>query len=391
MEPFEFVSPTRVLYGPGRRAEVGAILAELRLNRVLFVCGTRFREAPEFREIYDHASDRIAGTFNDIPEHSSIDTVGKGVEVARELKVDGFLAVGGGTAIDTAKAIALVVAEGGTIQDHCIRYEPPDILEYPVLPAPKLPIVALPTTGGSSAEVDGGGGVADYSTGNKAGFYDAQLFPKVAILDPELTVSMDPVTTAGTGLNALAHCIEAIFSNAKQPFSTAFALEAIRVMTKNLPICVHEPNNIEARGQQQIAVSMSGIAMINSIVGVQHAFGHVLGVYKGLPHGVANAIMLPHSVAFNAPCVPDELLRIGDAMGVQNLTPDDDGVQAVLDRIRSFCRDELDAPHRLRDWGVQKDELSKIAAIAQTDMTMYFNPRSISDASELVPVLEAAW
>jgi alcohol dehydrogenase len=314
--------------------------------------------------------------------------VHEGAALGRELAVDALVAVGGGSASDTAKAIAILLAEGGEIADHASRFEPPDRFMPKPLRNPKLPIIAIPTTA-SAAEVTAGLGVRDPDTGVKLLFSDVKLAARVIILDPEANLEVPASLMATTGMNALAHCVEGLYSRTRNPISEALALQGARLLARALPAMVGEPDNMHHRAATLVGANLSGMVLVNARVGIHHGICHCLGGLGGLPHGVANAIVLPHAMAFNREAAGPELAKLAEAMGA-TVERGKDPAQAAIDAVIRL-QQAAGVPRRLRDTRLDRALIPAIAEHVMGDRSLYFNPRRPEAASEVEAILEQAW
>ena len=390
---FDFSNRGAIHYGAGRRHEVGAILDELGSRRALLICGRHFADGDQFSAMKRAIGSRIAGVFADVAPHSSTVELERSTELARDVGADAIVAIGGGSVLGLAKCAVVWLAEGGDIQKLAWNYTPAgpgDGLHIPTLHKEKIPIIALPTTAGSASETNQYGSVRDPTTREKVRIRDPKATPRHVILDPELTVTMGPAMTAETGVNALAHCIETVYSRDAQPFSTALALEAARLMAENLPKCVADPTNLKGRGMQQIATSMSGIALANAMVGLHHALCHPLGQICDVSHGAANYVMLPHALQYNLPSVRNELCLVVTTMGLGDFRNPSDAEEALLS-LTEWLRD-LGAPSRLRDvGGVTEEVLPALANSAFEDTCIPYNPVRVENAEALVEIYKRAW
>jgi len=390
---FDFSDRGTIHFGKGRRHEVGAILDDLGSRRALLICGRHFSGGDQFSAMKRAIGSRLAGVFEDVAPHSSTVELDRSTAIARDIGADAIIAIGGGSVLGLAKCTAVWLAEGGAIQTLAWNYTPAgpgDGLFIPALRKEKIPIIALPTTAGSASETNQYGSVRDPITREKVRIRDPNATPRQVILDPELTVTMSPSMTAETGVNALAHCIEAIYSRDAQPLSTALALEASRLIGENLPRCVVDPTNLTARGMQQIATSMSGIALANAMVGLHHALCHPLGQICDVPHGAANYVMLPHALRYNLPSVRNELCLVVTSMGLGDFRQPSDAEEALLSLTEWLHK--LGAPSRLRDLaGVNEAVLPALANSAFEDTCIPYNPVRVESAEVLVEIYRSAW
>jgi alcohol dehydrogenase len=367
------------LLRPGVVDTLGTEMATLGCERVMVVCGGNTRKSRLFERVMAALGPRAITVYDQVVEHSSVDMVTHGAELARELRVDGLLAVGGGSASDTAKAIAILLGEGGRLEEHASRFIPPDQFFPKPLPAPKLPLAAVVTTA-SAAEVTPGLGVRD-ANGAKLLFTDPQLASRVVLLDPQANLQVPASLMLSTGMNGVAHCIEGLYSLERSPLAELVALDALQRFAQALPAMHANPLDLDARAQLLYAAHLSGLVLVNARTALHHAVCHAIGSVTGAPHGQANAVLLPHALAFNRPHVVQALQRASAVL------PGGQDVVAWVARTSAA----LGVPTRLRDIGVAQDALAVIAQKTMGERGLYFNPRPVSHASEILALLQQAY
>lgn len=381
--------PTRVLMEAGAVARAGEEAAAAGMTRVMVVSGARTARSKTAERVREALGPRLAARFEAIPQHSSVATVAEGVARARAERIDGLVAFGGGSASDTAKAIAIVLGEGGSIADHANIFYPPDHYVQKVLKAPKLPIVIIPTTA-SAAEVTPGLGIKS-ETGKKLVFWDPVVVPRTIILDAEANLEVPAAVMASTGMNAFAHCVEGLYSRTRNPVSEALALAAAARLAHAIPAMVADPASREARAEVLIGAHLSGHVIANARVGLHHAMCHGIGSHGGLSHGDANAIMLPHVLRYNRRAVIPELAALAAAMGedVRGLSAEvaADRAIAAVERLQERAR----VPRRLRDAGFDRAKIAAIATMTLSDRGAYFNPIPAPPAADIERLMQEAW
>jgi alcohol dehydrogenase len=389
MNGFQYLSArSKLLCGPGAIASLAEEAAALGMRRLMLVSGTRSARGDAAQAVRAALGGLLAAEWTEIPQHSGVAAVTALAAQAHEQRIDGFVAVGGGSASDSAKAAAILLAEGGTLQDHANVFYPPDRYVQKALPAPKLPIIAVPTTL-SAAEVTPGLGIRD-AQGHKLVFWDANVVPRLIVLDAAACADVPASLLASTGMNALAHCIEGMYSRVRNPISEGLALQGIRLLHEALPQVVANPTNNEAREQALVGAYVSGIVISNARVGIHHGVCHGLGSLGGLPHGVANSILLPHAMRFNRLAASGPLALAAQALGAdtRGLAPVQ-AADAAIAAVEALQR-RIGVPLRLRDAGLDRALLPRLAHGAMSDRGLYFNPRLASEA-EVLELLEAAW
>jgi alcohol dehydrogenase len=302
--------------------------------------------------------------------------------LARQLGTDGFISIGGGSASDSAKAVALLLAEGGELAQHAIRFTPPDQLMAPVLKQPKLPIIAVVCTA-SGSEVTPSLGVSD-DHGKKLLFQDLQLTPRVVIIDPVANLEVPIALMLSTGMNALAHALEGLYSKQRSPISEALAIETIHKLPAALMAAHAQPDELAARSALLEAAHLGGLVIANARTCLHHAVCHAIGAYCSVPHGEANAVMLPHALRFNAAHTHEALSRAARAWGCGE-TP-----EALIAAVVQLQKN-LQVPYRLRDIGVPQAALKPIALKTMGERGLYFNPRVVTKVEEMEELLAHAY
>ena len=382
-ESFSDRSPAmRLVLRAGAIDELRVELESLGIARPLVLSGGRTRQSELFTRAIAALGDMAYVLADPVPAHSSVALVEKLAAESRESGVDGFVAIGGGSASDSAKAIALLMAEGGRLADHAVRFTPPATLVAPRLDSPKLPIVAIPGTA-SGAEVTVSLGVRD-ADGAKLLFTDIRLAARLVLLDPRANLQVPAALMCATGMNGVAHCIEGIYSRERSPLAETIALEALARFADALPTVHARPADERARAALLYAAHLSGRVLVNARTCLHHAICHAIGSVTGVGHGDANSAMLPHAVAFNAEAAGAALARAARAMGAG------DDAASLLRALRELQAD-AGVPTRLRDIGVPRDALERIAVKTMRERGLYFNPRPVADAAEVLALLEAAF
>ena len=311
-EYFEFWSPTKVVYGIGVVSALSGPLARFGKRRALLVTdGILLKAGPVDKAKAGFADTQveIAAIFDKVPPNSTTDAVTACAEAAKEHGCDMIVAVGGGSVIDTAKVANLLAVKGGELADHQGAYllDPNEYL---------LPFVAIPTTAGTGSEVTKVAVIFDPENEVKLPFAEEQFLPDLAVLDPEMTVSMPPRLTAATGMDALTHAIEAYVDKEWSPASDALALHALRLISDNILQACAKPDDLRARGAMLAGSFLAGVAFSHSMVGMAHGISHALGGVYHIPHGIANALVLPGVMEFNMDESLDRYADIAEAMGI---------------------------------------------------------------------------
>lgn len=380
----------RMILGSGAAGRAGEALATLQTGRALVVCSARTARSSLFEDVRSALGTACAGVFSDVVPHCSTIAVTKGTAVAKEARIDALVAIGGGSASDTAKAIALLLAEGGRIEQHASRFTPPDTFVPTPLPSPKLPIIAVPTTA-SGAEVTPGLGIRDPASGMKLLFWDEKLAARIILLDPEANLDVPAGLMAGTAMNALAHCVEGLYSRLRNPIADALARQGVRILSESVPAMVDAPGEVAHRAAVLTGANLSGMVISHARVGVHHATCHCLGALGGLSHGDANSVMLPFAMAYNLDVAAAELRDVAEAMRLDVAgRTDRDAALAAIEAVRDLQR-RARVPGLLRDTGLDRASLPMIAEHTMRDRGLYFNPRQTASAEPILSLLESAW
>jgi alcohol dehydrogenase class IV len=380
MTAFAWAGPTKLTIGAGRAAGVAEQAASLGARRVLLISDPGIQKAGLLERVQGALGSMLKATFTDVPQDSSFATVDAGTLAGREAGVDCVVSVGGGSVIDTAKAVAVCLGAGGKVIDH---------IGVQMLRGTPLPHIVIPTTAGTGSEVTNTAVIHHLEAGRKVYVLDDKLIPNTAILDPMLTTGLPKWLTASTGMDALTHAIEAVVSRTGNPISEGLALQAIAMIAKNLPTCIDKPEDLEARVQMQLASTMAGWAFSVAGVGLVHGMSHALGARHRIPHGTANGILLPHVMRFNADSAAAKLAACARALGVHKPGTDAELALAAADAVSELLT-RIGHPVRLSEMKLKRDDFAACAELAAGDGATMTNPRPVRFAAEIVPVYEQA-
>lgn len=379
-EPFfTWVTRPRIMYSPGIRRELAYEMKGLGGNRVAIFTDKGLVEAGVVERVADEVrtSDlELVGIFDDIVQDARIFNINEGARFYRNKGADCMVVVGGGSVMDTAKAVNILIGHG--TDDFAPLAEQAGLWEGALrLP----PHVAFPTTAGTGCEVTNAMVVLDTQARAKLSVTHPYCNSDVAMLDPELTVMLPARITAFTGMDALTHAIEGITSTGAEPIADALGLHAIRLISRYLPEAVREPTSISARGNMLIAAALAGMCFCNTMTGATHATAHALGAIYGIPHGLANAIMLPVVMDANIEETPARFLMIADAMGVDVTGMDTlKAARAAVQAVKDLKAD-IGLTDTLRDFKVpeDRDQLMPLVELAAGDGQIGYNPRYLEE------------
>lgn len=375
-----FVAP-EYLFGIGSRYQTGKIVSNIGCRKVLLVTDPGVEEAGWASPIQDSLKEANIDfiLFDNISPNPRDYEVSEGVEVYLKHGCDGIVVIGGGSAIDCAKGIAIVASEMRSI----LEFEGVDLITVP-LP----PVICLPTTAGSAADVSQFAIITDSAQKKKIAIISKAIIPDISIVDPEVSTTMSPDLTANTGLDVLVHAIEATVSNAGSPITDIHSLEAIRLVKRYLPAAFKNPQDLQARSFMMLASLEAGLAFSNASLGAVHAMAHSLGGLVDAPHGECNALLLKHVINFNYDSAESEYLNVARALGV-DITDKTPILSSILGEIDSLLS-TLTVTNRLRDLGVKPEIFSQLALTASLDPCIVTNPKKASTL-DLERIYESAF
>jgi len=381
---YEFCCPVKTISGLKALSNLPYEMTLLDARRALIVTDQGVVGAGLIRQVESvfEASDcRIGALYDRTPPDSSSAVVNEVADLFANEACDCFVAVGGGSCMDTAKCANMIVTEGTR---DLMQFQGAERLKKPM-----KPFIAVPTTAGTGSEVTLAAVIFDQDTHTKMAFTSYRLFPDVAILDPKMTMTMPPKITAATGMDALTHAIEAYYCLQKNPISDALALAAIKLIMENLVACVEHGNDEHARLAMANAALIAGISFSNSMVGVVHALAHACGGVCRVPHGVANAVFLPWGMESNLGKAADAIAELAPVLGAAPSGDAKDQAKAAIQAVRDLGK-RLNGlcglPTTLREAGVSEDKLEAIAKAAINDGSVTYNPEEVTyeDALEIL-------
>jgi alcohol dehydrogenase len=371
MPPFDFHCPTRIVFGGGKIDELGPIAMGLGVKRVLVVSDPGIVAAGHTTRGIDSLSrfNITIELFDRVAANPTTEHVEAGVAAAREFKPDLLVGLGGGSSMDCAKGINFLYSCGGRMQDYWGEGK---------ATGPMLPMIAVPTTAGTGSETQSYALISDAQTHVKMACGDKRAAFRVAVLDPELTLTQPPRITALTGIDALSHAIESYVTKRRSAISLAFSREAWRHLAPNFARVLDEPGNLAARAEMQLGACLAGLAIENSMLGAAHALANPLTARFGVAHGEAVALMLPHVIRHNGHRVGgwyEELLHTGIALsGVPGGKQD---AAVFAEWVASLSR-AAGLAAKLSDCGIVRSHLPDLAAAASQQWTAKFNPVEVS-------------
>ncbi|MBK7977838.1 MAG: iron-containing alcohol dehydrogenase [Deltaproteobacteria bacterium] len=372
--PSDFPSRTRIVFGPGRIDELGSLAREWSARRALLVTDptlTRLGHAERARAALTGAGIEVV-VFDAVRENPDSDDVDACLAVAREANVDTLVGLGGGSSLDTAKGCNFLLTNGGRMADYWGRDK---------ATRPMLPMIAVPTTAGTGSECQSFALIADASTHAKMACGDTKAAPRIALLDPVLTLTQPRHVTADTGVDTLTHALEAAVTTARTASSSALARHAFTLAITNLPLVLDQPNDLEARGRMQLAAAYAGLAIEGSMLGAAHSAANPLTAHHGVVHGRAVGLTIAPVIRHNAgaPAVAALYAELALAAGLARADAQPPrAVHALLDALDRLL-EHAGQPRSLPAAGVERPDVPALAAEAARQWTARFNPRPVSE------------
>lgn len=359
-------------FGPGAREVLPQEISRLGYKKAFVATDKdliKFGVADKVLKVLENAGIPYE-VFSEIKPNPTVSNVKAGVEAFAKSGADFIIAIGGGSSMDTAKAVGIITNNP----------EFADVVSLEGVADTKkksVPIIALPTTAGTAAEVTINYVITDEENEKKMVCVDPNDIPVMAIVDAELMYTLPRGLTAATGMDALTHAIEGLITKGAWEMSDMFELKAIEMITRYLETAVNEPQNAEARNGMAVAQYIAGMAFSNVGLGVVHGMAHPLGAIFDIPHGVANALLLPTVMEFNMPAAVDKYVQIAKAMNVYS--PDmtkEEAAQAAVDEVRALAI-RVGIPQHLTDLGIKSEDLDRLATAAAADVCTPGNPRYV--------------
>lgn len=370
---FDYQPRTRLIFGINSVERVGELARELPASKVLLVTDPGIVSAGHSARVHrflEKAGLRVT-VFDQSDENPTTRCVDACLQIAKNSQIDAFVAVGGGSSLDTAKGCNFLLTNGGRMQDY-----------WGVNKAskPLLPLIAIPTTAGTGSECQSFALIADSDTHQKMACGDPKAAPRLAILDPVLTLSQPHRVTACTGIDAIAHVVETAVTKKRTALSLMYAHEGFKLTVPNLPRIFQNANDLEARGRMQLGAAFAGLAIENSMLGAAHSAANPLTAHYNIVHGQAVGMMLPYVVRFNAQD-RDALRAYAELASAPEIACVSDGPEKALDALIAHLESLLQLagmPRSLAECGVQSSMIPTLADEAARQWTATFNPRPIA-------------
>lgn len=381
LSAFDYQPRTRVVFGSGKIVTLGALATELGGRRVLLVTDHGLESAghPQRGIAALESAGLEVTVFDDVHENPTTDDVDSGLAVARDARIDLIVGLGGGSSMDCAKGINFLLTNGGRMQDYWGAGK---------AARPMLPMIAVPTTAGTGSEAQSYALIADAQSHMKMACGDPKAACRIAVLDPDLTLSMPASVTAATGIDALSHAVESYVATCSNPVSQLFSRQAWELLVHGLPAVINTPLDSEARAKMLLGAHLAGAAIENSMLGATHALANPLSARFGVTHGVAIGVMLPHVLRYNQAVVGDRYSELAAEAGL--CSKGEPRAGELLAQHVATLVERAGLPTRLADCEVDRTLLPDLAAEAAQQWTGRFNPRPV-DVPALRQLYEGAW
>jgi maleylacetate reductase len=370
MDKFRYVSYAQeVVFAAGSLAQLSESVERFGWKRLLLCANHAMQAGGHVDLLKSSLGERLVAVFDHVHPHVQDTQVDQVLELALEYEIDAIIGMGGGSPIGMAKAIAYTRR-------------------------PSIPSIAIPTTyAGSEMTAVYGITHSRENPPRKVTVNDPKIAPRLVIYDPQLTLDLPPEMTASTGINALAHCIESLYSKTRNPISTAAATNGVRHISSALLRCYQNGRDLEARTEMLEGAHLAGLSLASVSMGLHHGLCHVLGGTANVPHGIANSIILPHAIRFNADATAPQLLPAAETMGISLNGNSPTVVMEMLAQRVSDLVGQMNLPQRLRDTGVplKESDLPHLAQLAFQNRTVQNNPKPITEPAQIETLLRAAW
>jgi alcohol dehydrogenase len=382
------IPPLRLFSGPDSLGQLGRELDRLRCHRAVIICGkTLSRDGSPLDLVRTALGDRCAGVFPGVRTHSPVPAVEAAAQELRRLEADAVIAVGGGSAIVTARAASILLAENSDPRSLCTTRDERGRLRSPRLMAAKLPQLVIPTSP-TTATVKAGSAIFDPVAGERLALFDPKTRAQAVFIHPDLIESAPRALMTSAALDTLSLAIEGLLSRSGDPLADAQLMHAVRLLAEHLPKLASS-DDLEARAALMHAAMLCGLGSDHTGAGMATVLGHAIGARHVADNGVAKAIVLPHVLRFNAESAEAGLFKIATSLDLprSGAVPP---VTAVIAALAELLR-AVGTPMRLRELGVTNDALPAIAEHGMGDWFLRSNPRPVRDAGDLLNVLEQAW
>lgn len=379
---FNYYTHCDIAFGRGSASEIPGMIKKHKMNNVMVVYDKGVKAAG----IADRVLEKVkeAGVnitiYDKVLPNPTNDQVEEAADIAKKAKINGFVAVGGGSSLDLTKAVNILMTNPGPIE----RYSGIGKLEYP-----GYPLIAVPTTAGTSSEITNVAALIDSKAVCKYVIIDNKITATGVIADPEFTKTMPATVTAATGMDAITHAVESYLSNMASPLTEYNSLKALQIFYENLPKAVKDGSDMKAREQMMLGCIIVGFAFANANLGLVHAIAHTLSAHFGLAHGTANATVLPYVIEFNAVACPEKMTELARTINLPlsgNLNKDK---YLFGEKMKKLCK-EIGIP-TLSEQGIKIEDLDMLADDVLKEPVLNFNPRQNITKEQVMEILRKAF
>lgn len=379
---FNFFVKSNIVFGRGAASELSSMIQGYGMKNVMVVYDAGVKAAGISEKVVDEV--KKAGVnitiFDKVIPNPTNEVVEEGAAIAHEAKIDGFVAVGGGSSIDLAKAINVLMTNPGPIG----QYGGIGMVKNDV-----LPLIAIPTTAGTSSEITNVSALIDTEKVIKYVVIDNKITASDVIADPEFTKTMPASVTAATGMDAITHAVESYISNMASPLTEYNSLKGLQIIHKNLPAAVKDGNNMDAREQMMLGCIITGFGFSNANLGLVHAIAHTLSAHFGLAHGMANATVLPYVMDYNADSCPEKMVELAKAIDLP-VTGNTETDKYLLGKDLLRLTKELGI-QTLSEQGIREEDLDMLAEDVLHEPVLNFNPRQGVTKEDVLELLKKAY
>lgn len=379
---YNFFASSNVNFGKDAIKTLPALLEEANVKNLMVVTDKMIMEFGIGAKVIAEAEK--AGVkvtvYDGVIPNPTNEIVEECAAMAKEAKVDGFVAVGGGSSMDTAKAVNVLMTNPGKIGE----YGGMGMVKNAV-----LPLIAVPTTAGTSSEITNVSALIDTEKVIKYVVIDNKITPSYVIADPEFTLTVPASVTAATGMDAITHAVESYISNMATPLSKYNSIEALKIFHKALPTAVADGKNFDAREKMMLGCVVVGFGFSNANLGMVHAIAHTLSAHFGLAHGMANACVLPYVIRFNAEACPELMVELAEAIGLETTGNIDTDKYLLADELLRFTK-ELGIK-TISEQGIPEEALDRLAEDALNEPVLGFNPRQGVTKEDIMDILKKAF
>ncbi len=386
MNDFTFSMPTKLRFGAGVHRDLGEILSkEFKFKRVFILTGRHVAVSGIIEKLKASLADakvEFEVLAESVPE-PAVEDIDRIAEILRQSGADAVIAVGGGSPIDIAKTVCMMMTHEGSCRDYLFG-------GTKQVTKPGLPLIAIPTTAGTGSEMTAAAVVGDSQKNVKLSITSEYLIPKLALVDPELQINTPPFITATTGMDALTHAIESYVSRRENPVADMFALKAVELIGKSLYTAVTDKENIQARTDMALASTLAGTAFMNGGLGIVHGISQTVGGIAHVAHGVANGLLLPYCIRKNAPACPEKFRDIARGLGEDVSDVSVDEAAELAAEAVSRLADSIRIPTKLKEVGVSRKMFDEIVEGTMKYRMLDINPLKITE-QDVLDILEAAY